>query len=205
MTVMITGGTGFLGSFVARELCDRGESPVLMDVNPALWRLRGYESRVRMYDGSVTSWADVVQAVRDHGVSKIVHAAADLSLKAERMRVESFRTNLEATLTILEVARLFDIERVVFVSSLSVLGERSMPVSEHSFRDPSTFYGATKAASEVLGQYYSKAHGLEFVAIRFPTISGPYRRGEGASVTVSSFIDDAVARGRATLTLRQEK
>ncbi|WP_456369050.1 NAD-dependent epimerase/dehydratase family protein [Geoglobus sp.] len=204
MTVLVTGGTGFLGSFIARHICDSGGNPVLMDTHPSLWRLRGYEDRVVVEQGSVTSWADLVDAVRRHDVTAIVHTAADLSLRAEKSRVESFRTNVEATLNVLEIARMFDIQRVVFTSSLSVLGRRSVPVAETSFRDPSTFYGSTKACSEILGSYYSKAHGIEFAAVRFPTIVGPYRRGEGAMVAVSSFIDEVVTSGKSTVTLPPE-
>lgn len=204
MSVLVTGGTGFLGSFIARRICDTGGSPVLMDTHPTLWRLRGYEGRVVVEQGSVTSWADLVEVVRRHDITAIIHTAADLSLRAEKSRVESFRTNVEATLNILELARMFDIERVVFTSSLSVLGRRSVPVTETSFRDPSTFYGSTKACSEILGSYYSKAHGIEFAAVRFPTIVGPYRRGEGAMVAVSSFIDEVVSTGRSTVTLPPE-
>ena len=137
-------------------------------------------------------------------MSAVFHTAADLSIRAEKARLDSFRTNVEGTFNILELSRMFDVERVIFTSSLSVFGPKSMPVSEYSFRDPTTFYGATKACSEVLGTFYSYTHGLEFTAVRFPTLIGPYRRGMGASVTFSSFIDDAVISGKAVIRLPPE-
>ncbi|AKG92318.1 Nucleoside-diphosphate-sugar epimerase [Geoglobus ahangari] len=204
MAVLITGGTGFLGSFLARELCDRGERPILMDLRLDLTRLRGYEDRVDLVEGNVTSWADLAEVFKTHEIDAVVHTAADLSLRAERSRIESFRTNVEATLNVLELSRMFDVDRVVFTSSLSVFGLRSMPVSETSFRDPATFYGVTKACSEIVGSYYASSHGLDFSAVRFPIITGPYRRGEGASVTISSLIDSAVLEGKGVVRLPLE-
>ncbi len=112
--------------------------------------------------------------------------------------------NAEGTLNVLEACRIFDVKKVVFTSSHSVYGPRSYPFSEFSYRDPTTFYGATKACSEILGSYYSYTYGIDFRAVRFPILIGPFRRGMGASVAFSSLIDDAFLRGTSTIPLPQE-
>ncbi len=205
MALLITGGTGFLGSFLARKLIEMGEKDlVLFDINPNTSRIKRFAGKVSLEAGNAASWTDLIQVFKKYDVSTVFHTAAELSIRAEKSRYDAFRTNVEGTFNILELSRMFDVDRVVFTSSLSVFGPRSMPVSEHSCRDPTTFYGATKACSEILGTFYSHAHGLEFTAVRFPTLMGPYRRGMGASVTFSSFIDDAVISGKAVIRLPPE-
>ncbi len=192
MSVLITGGAGFLGRFVAKYF----DSPVILDLK---------ESKEGIFEfGSVTAWSDVAEVFRKHEIEGVIHAAAELSVKAEKSHVDAFRANAEGTLNILEACRIFDVEKVVFTSSHSVYGPRSYPFEEFSYRDPTTFYGATKACSEILGTYYGYTYGIDFRAVRFPILIGPFRRGMGASVVFSSLIDDAFFRGTSVITLPQE-
>ncbi|WP_202318545.1 NAD-dependent epimerase/dehydratase family protein [Archaeoglobus neptunius] len=179
MAVLITGGSGFLGRFIA----ERFREVVILD-------LKRPKKGVFEF-GSVTSWPDIVRVFKNHDIEGVVHAAAELSVKAEKSHADTFRTNVEGTLNVLEACRLFDVEKIVFTSSHSVYGPKSQqPLNEYSFRDPTTFYGATKACSEIVGCYYNYTYGLDFRAVRFPILIGPFRGGMGASVTFSSFIDD---------------
>ncbi len=193
MAVLITGGSGFLGRFIAKKLG-----------NPLIFDLKESEDGIFEF-GSVTSWSDIVRVFKGYEIEGVIHAAAELSIKAEKNHVDAFRVNAEGTLNILEACRLFDVKKVIFTSSHSVYGFRSQqPLSEFSFRDPSTFYGATKACSEILGTYYGYAYGIDFRAVRFPILIGPFRKGMGASVTFSSFIDDAFFRRRTAIALPPE-
>ncbi|WP_290595763.1 MULTISPECIES: NAD-dependent epimerase/dehydratase family protein [unclassified Archaeoglobus] len=192
MAVLITGGSGFLGRFVASYFKD----PIILDLK---------EGKKGIFElGSVTAWSDIARVFREYEIDGVVHAAAELSIKAEKSHVDTFKVNVEGTLNILEACRLFDVEKVVFTSSHSVYGLRSQPISEFSFRDPSTFYGATKACSEILGIYYGYAYGIDFRIVRFPILIGPFRRGMGASVTFSTLIDDAFFSGTAVISLPPE-
>lgn len=178
MGVLITGGSGFLGKFLVLKF----KEPVILDLK---------ESKHGIFEfGSVTSWSDVVEVFKKHKIEGVIHAAAELSAKAERSHFDAFRVNVVGTLNILEACRLFDVEKVVFTSSHSVYGMRSIPLSEMSIIDPQTFYGATKACSEILGNCYASSYGIDFRTVRLPVLIGPYREGLGASVTFSSFIDD---------------
>ncbi|AAB89234.1 NAD-dependent epimerase/dehydratase family protein [Archaeoglobus fulgidus] len=192
MAVLITGGAGFLGRFVAKHF----DSPVILDLK---------EGKGGIFEfGSVTAWSDIAEVFRKHEIEGVIHAAAELSVKAEKSHVDAFRANVEGALNILEACRVFDVEKVVFTSSHSVYGPRSYPFTEFSYRDPTTFYGATKACSEILGTYYSYTYGIDFRAVRFPILVGPFRRGMGASVAFSSLIDDAFFNGTSVITLPEE-
>jgi nucleoside-diphosphate-sugar epimerase len=205
MVVLVTGGTGFLGSFIARTFVEEGEDLVLFDTHPNVERIKKIIDAVVVEEGSVTSWTDIVDVFKKHEIDAVIHTAADLSIRAEKKHYESFKTNVEGTLNLLEACRIFEVPRIIFTSSLSVYGPRSQfPITENSFRDPTSFYGATKACSEVLGTFYGYAHGIDFRTVRFPTLIGPYRRGMGASVTFSSFIDDAFTKGKAVIRIPAE-
>lgn len=192
MTVLITGGAGFLGRFIAEYF----DTPVILDLKEVKGRIFEF--------GSVTAFSDIVEVFRKHKIDGVIHAAAELSLKAEKSHLDTFRTNVEGTLNILEACRIFDVKKVVFISSHSVYGLRSYPFTEFSYRDPTTFYGATKACSEILGTYYSHTYGIDFRAVRLPTLVGPFRTGMGASVAFSSLIDDAYFKGTSIIPLPPE-
>lgn len=193
MTILITGGAGFLGRFISEKL----EKPLIFDIKSPDYGSFEF--------GSITSWSDIVEVFKKYEIEAVIHAAAELSVKSEKSHVDAFRTNVEGTLNILEACRLFDVRKVIFTSSHSVYGLRSQqPVDEFSFRDPSSFYGATKACSEILGTYYNYAYGLDFRAVRLPVLIGPFRTGMGASVTFSSFIDDLFFGRKCVLNLPPE-
>ncbi|MBO8179310.1 MAG: NAD(P)-dependent oxidoreductase [Archaeoglobus sp.] len=192
MAVLITGGAGFLGRVVARHF----ESPVILDLK---------ESKEGVFEfGSITAWSDIAEVFRKHDIDGIIHTAAELSIKAEKSHMDAFRANAEGTLNVLEACRIFDVKKVVFTSSHSVYGPKSYPFTEFSYRDPTTFYGATKACSEILGTYYRYNYGIDFRAVRLPILIGPLRKGLGASVVFSSLIDDAFFKGSSVISLPQE-
>jgi nucleoside-diphosphate-sugar epimerase len=100
------------------------------------------------------------------------------------------------TYNVLEAARVHNIHRLIFLSSLAVFGANTpFPFHETSYRDPGSFYGVSKAFGEMLGSYYHLRHGFDFRAVRFAVVIGPGRRGAGATVTYSSFIE-SVALGK---------
>src|SRR3954466_1734265 len=79
-TVLITGGSGFIGSYVARRIAERGDRAIIFDQQaPAAdvqWMLRPVESNVTFVTGNIEAWPDVIDAVKRHRPDAIVHAAA---------------------------------------------------------------------------------------------------------------------------------
>jgi len=102
---------------------------------------------------------------------------------------KAFKINIQGTFNILELARLFNISRVVYSSSAAIYGPGvDLPVTEKTIRDPWTMYGVGKALSEILGSYYSKRQNIEFVAFRFPALIGAGRKGEGMTMWANNII-----------------
>ncbi|MAH21985.1 MAG: hypothetical protein CMO12_04145 [Thaumarchaeota archaeon] len=177
MTSLITGGTGFLGASLAREMTSKGEKPVLLDIAPNTRIIADVGDQVQLVRGDLSVLADVINVVRDYEIDEIIHLGGVISAAAEERPLGVFGVNFNGTLNVLEAARLFDVKKVIYSSSMAAYTTEGAPkrVREDWLRDPPTSYGISKVFSELWGLYYSRRYGLDFGALRFPTLIGPGR------------------------------
>jgi nucleoside-diphosphate-sugar epimerase len=198
-------GAGLVGSQVARQLVEEGETPVLMDVGhqrDALGEILPLD-RVRLVDGDVLRPFTLTQAIRDNDITDIVHTAANplLTLGAQRDPYAAIQLNIMGTVNVLEAARVLKLRRVV-VSSSNVLshylagGEGQGDLAkEEALPRPVTFYSTTKQAVENLGLNYARHCGVDFAAVRYGAVAGPWSgRGGGGP---SNIFRDAVLKAMA--------
>lgn len=210
MTTLVI-GSGLVGSQVARILVERGEKPVLMDsaAQPQAIGQIVDMAKVTLIAGDVLRPLTIVDAVRTHGITSIVHTAANplLTLGAQKEPYSAINLNIMGTVNVLEVARVLGIKRVV-VSSSSVLnhylegGEDGGEMGrEEAFPRPSTFYAATKQAVESLGLNYAKWCGVEFAGMRYGAVFGPWNGngGGGPSNVIRDAMRNALAGKEATV------
>ena len=133
-TVLVTGGTGFIGSHVARQLAQRGNRIFLYDQQPAgdqaKWWLSPVSERITFMQGSVEQWPEVMAAVRSVRPDAIVHTAAiGNPAVVQHKAMLALRVNVEGSLNLLEAARLLEIPRILLFSSIGALpGLRYQPV-----------------------------------------------------------------------------
>jgi len=190
MNILITGGTGFIGSHLARFLHQKGEKITLFDIEPNLSLIEDIKGKVNVARGDLACLSDVLSVTKNNSVELIYHVGALLSAKAEEYPIAAFRTNLVGTFNVLEAARLFEVKTVMFASSIATFGEGvSDPVSNEAPQKPTTMYGVTKVASERLGEYYYKRCGVDFRALRLPSVVGPGRGPGGASAYSTLMIE----------------
>jgi UDP-glucose 4-epimerase len=156
LKVVVTGGSGFLGSHIADALSAAGHETVIFDVVPSTWL--GPDQK--MVVGSVMNTDAVADATR--GCHAIYHLAAlaDIDDSLDRPR-EAVEINVMGTINMLEAARAVGVRRFVFASSIYVY-------SNHG-----SFYRTTKQASESLIHDYHERFGLEFTVLRFGSLYGP--------------------------------
>lgn len=210
MAVLII-GSGLVGSQIARILVEEGERPVLMDVSPQPEALADIvdPNRVTQAQGDVLNPLDLVRVIREHRISRIVHTAANplLTLGAQRNPYSAIQTNIMGTVNVLEAARIHGIERVV-VSSSGVLSyylaggeDKGDATKEEAFPRPTTFYSATKQAKESLGLNYARWFGLDFVAVRYAAVAGPWRGrgGGGPSNIFREMVEQSIRGEEATV------
>ncbi len=116
MSVMVTGGTGFIGNRIIRKLLERGEEVVCFDLAPPRANLTPYLDRIRLYRGDVTQLPHLLEAINTHGVTRIIHMAALLLPDTEDRPHFAMQVNIGGTNNVFEAARWCGIERVVYAT-----------------------------------------------------------------------------------------
>jgi threonine 3-dehydrogenase len=196
--ILITGGTGFIGSHLARELIKEGHKVVIFDYRPNKNRISDFSDKVEIVKGDITIVSDVVDILKDYDIKDVVHTAFAMSAACESNIEIAYSTNIRGTYNLLDACRVLGVKKFIFLSSLSVFGSHSrLPFTMETYRDPASFYGVGKVWGEILGMYYHYQHELDFRCIRFAVVVGPGRRGEGAAITYSTLIEKA-ALGEST-------
>jgi nucleoside-diphosphate-sugar epimerase len=124
--------------------------------------------------GDITNWPEVLNVIQQNKIDTIFHLAAILSAISEENPWASININAFGTFYVLEAARLFNVKKVVFTSSMGVYGvTQDTIVMEDTIQRPSIIYGVTKVFSELLGLYYHTKFGIDFRGVRFPQLIGP--------------------------------
>jgi len=191
MAKLITGGLGFIGTYLARTLLEKGEEVVLFDVITHSPLIKDLKNKVKMVQGDLASWADVLHTIRDHKIDAIYHTGALLSASAEEKPITAYHVNAGGTFHVLEAARLFKVKRVIYLSTIASYGLGiSDIVNEDTIQMPISMYGVTKVFSERLGEYYYRKFGVDFRGVRLPAVIGPGRGGGGASAYSTLMISE---------------
>src|SRR5712691_8095612 len=182
--VLVTGGTGFIGTYVVKALLESGRRVVAFDVRgyPAEGRftLGSLVDDVIVEEGSIDDWSRVLHVVKEHRPIDVVHLATithPVFLFTNPM--PGVRVNFEGTINVLEASRIFDIRRIVYFSSIGVLPARQYepidaahPIFLPRGAVPTGVYGASKIASEAFCFAYNQAFGTDFRTIRPSAVYG---------------------------------
>jgi D-erythronate 2-dehydrogenase len=194
MRIVITGGAGFLGQRLARQLLERGsltggsiEELILLDraAAPGL-----SDPRLSFVEGDIADPAVLAQAI-DGRIDAVFHLAAVVSGQAEADFDLGMRVNVEASRLLLETCRATGRRpRVVFTSSVAVYGgDLPSLVRDDTALKPHSSYGAQKAMAELLLGDYSRKGFVDGRVLRLPTISvRPGRPNQAASSFASGII-----------------
>lgn len=175
MAILITGGTGFIGSGLARKLVERGEKDIIIfDIAPNLKRVADIKDRVKIVQGDLKVWPEVINVIRDNNVEGIFHLGSMLSGACEANPWSGYQTVVTGTMHVLEAARLLDVKRVVF-SSTSATYSLGIPevITDETLQRPISIYGAGKLFGEHLGRFYRRKFGLDFRCLRYFMVVGP--------------------------------
>jgi nucleoside-diphosphate-sugar epimerase len=173
MVNLITGGSGLVGSELARILVSRDEQVVIFDRAKGK-RLTDIEGLVKFVQGDLGVWSEVMNVVKDNGIRHIYHMGAMLTFESEANPWGSFHTNVVGTYNVIEAARLFGVESMAFTSSIGTFDASLVSeLSDTVLQRPRDFYGVGKLYCEGLGRMYRKKFGLDFRGLRYPSVVGP--------------------------------
>lgn len=205
MTTLITGGAGFIGAHVSRELLAENEPLVIYDLpgrgRPIERILTDAErSQLTFVSGDVTDPAQVSAALRQYDVGRIIHLASRLTPTSQADPPAAIRINLQGAANVFEAACAVGIERVAWASSAQVFGPLDRyhatvgieAILDDSPPYPDSIYGVGKLFLEHVAAQYARARDLDILGLRPPGIFGPGRR-EGATAYIVDLLRDAVA------------
>ena len=192
MKILVTGAAGFIGSFTARQLLERGDTVVGVDNFNDYYDVTLKEARAatldrfdqfRMMRADIADRNAMESLFADERFDKVVHLAAQAGVRYSIENPHSYiESNIVGTMNMLEGCRHNDVQHLVYASSSSVYGANTaMPFSIHQNVDhPLALYGATKKANELMAHTYSNLYELPTTGLRFFTVYGPFGRPDMA-------------------------
>ena len=177
MAIFITGGYGHIASWTAYLLAKEGERVIIYDTNPiAPDYLGDVSKKVTFIRGDVMDFAGLTQVFRQRRdeIDGIIHTVALMGEFVAANPHRNVMLNIDGFLNILELARIFDIKKVLYTSTGAVYGAADGVVSEDKNPpNPADLYGATKVSCEHLGRQYESNFGLDLRICRLYFVYGP--------------------------------
>jgi UDP-glucose 4-epimerase len=176
MNYLVTGGAGFIGSHISRELLERGHSVRVFDNFSSGKRENLHGLDVEILEGDLRDADAVAKAVK--GMEVIFHEAAFVSVPESMEKPqECFDVNVTGTSVLFESARRAGVKRVVVASSAAVYGDsEDYPLSEDTQLRQLSPYAVSKRVDELYAELFTGQFGLEVAALRYFNVYGPRQR-----------------------------
>lgn len=196
MRVLITGGMGVMGAEASRKFVQEGHRPVIYARHRDDGLIRDIADKVDVELGDILDLPRVLQVMKKHRITHVVHAAAFVGAVSAANPAQSIQVNVMGLVNVLEAARLFEVRRVVYTSAKGVYGAIGAEYSHPTYRklpedhpkNPIRIYDAAKLMGENTAIYYQKNMGVDCVVLRFGTTYGPGKTARHGAMGVSSAI-----------------
>jgi UDP-glucose 4-epimerase len=184
--ILVTGGSGFIGSVVVRKLLDINKEVRVFD------RMEPNSMNIDFIEGNILDEMAILNAL--DSCDRVVHLAAMLGVKnTEDNPFETLEVNLQGTRNLLNCCVKKGIKKVVFSSSSEIYGEPyKVPIKEDDPKKPVSVYGIAKLACEEYLKAFKKKYNLNYSIVRFFNVYGP---GQREDFVIPSFIKGALTDG----------
>ena len=187
MTVLVTGGAGYIGSHMVHALVDAGEPVVVID-NLSTGFSNFLPEGVPLAVGDAGDERLVASVIAQHDVDSIIHFAGSVVVP-ESMRdpLGYYRNNTMTTQSLLKAAIKSGVGRFIFSSTAAVYGNpEHVPVREDAPTRPLSPYGFSKLMTEIMLHDVATAHGMKYVALRYFNVAGADPKGRTGLATVGA-------------------
>ncbi len=198
MKVLVTGGAGFIGSNIVRQLLELGHTMIVLDDLSSGYRQNLFDN-VPFIEADVRDGEAVSRAAE--GCVVILHLAASVGNKRSiDAPLKDAQINVLGTLNVLEAARKNNIDRVVFSSSAGIFGElKTLPITEDHPQDPDSPYGVSKLAAEKMCLVYNKLYRMRNICLRYFNVFGSYQRYDAYGNVIPIFANRVLRRQALTI------
>jgi UDP-glucose 4-epimerase len=173
MTVLVTGGAGYIGSHMVHALAEAGESVVVID-NLSTGFSAFLPEGVPLFIGDAADENLVEGVMAAHDIESIIHFAGSVVVPdSMRDPLAYYRNNTMTTRSLLNTAVRCGIGRFIFSSTAAVYGNPDeVPVPEHAPTRPLSPYGSSKLMTEIMLHDVASAHGMNYVVLRYFNVAG---------------------------------
>ncbi|GAA0420832.1 UDP-glucose 4-epimerase GalE [Agaribacter marinus] len=179
MRILVLGGAGYIGSHAVYQLIDQGKDVVVID-NLQTGHSKAIHPMATFYKGDIRDINFLIDVFKKESVDAVIHFAAN-SLVGESMEkpLLYFDNNVYGTQVLLQVMVEYGVKHIVFSSTAATYGEATInPIQETMPTNPTNVYGETKRTMERLIEWTAKAHGINFVSLRYFNVAGARETAE---------------------------
>ncbi len=205
--ILVTGALGQIGSELVLELRKRfgGENVIASDIRPT--PTKAIEETGPFQSADVTNPEAIREIIKKYNIDSVFHLAAILSAVGEKNPMLCWNVNMTGSINMLEIGVEQKLDRIIIPSSMAVWGgnveQENTP--QDSVLQPTTMYGVTKVAGELLCDYYVQKFGLDCRGLRYPgIISSETLPGGGTTDYAVEIFYEAVKTKKYTCFLKED-
>lgn len=199
---LITGGAGFIGSHIVHLLAENGQKVIVFDnlETGNLANINDILDKITFIQGNITSKADLAKLPKN--IDYILHLAAQISVpQSIEEPAQTFLTNTQGTLNILEFAKEIKAKKIVLSSSAAIYGDKTLPPckenAEPACQSP---YALSKLQGEEMLKLYNLLYNLPTATLRYFNVFGPKQNPNSAyAAVIAKFVDSFVKKQPLTI------
>ena len=173
MTILLTGGAGYIGSTVLRRLLEKGHSVVVLD-NLSKGHKESLPEGVPFYALDIADEEKVREIIEKHSIDSVMHFAAYMEVgESVKFPEKYLDNNLRRGLVFLKTLKDYGVKKFVFSSTAAVYGTPTkVPIEEDDPKEPINPYGSSKLSFEKALEEYSESYDFNYIALRYFNASG---------------------------------
>jgi len=208
MNILITGGSGFIGANLALNILGRGHRVTIFDNQLNYSRLGPEHANMALLKGDVLNYKELFEIFQKTGVELVVHLSALRNRESQEKPFQAHLVNSTGMINVLEAARLTNVKRVVYASSVAVYCSpayyRSLNLDPFCIKEwmptnPFHVYGATKLYDELMAARYMEIYGLKTIGLRLGIVIGPGKKPGSRTSEFNDIIEAAVLKKKVSI------